>query len=71
MVVKKAAVNPLTDPAQAYPRQDALTAAATRGLLGWSPAEVALWCAVFLFVLVAVPLGVWYWQRRRRRSGIA
>ncbi len=71
VVVKKAAVNPLTDPAKAYPRQDALTAAATRGLLGWSPAEVALWCVVFLLVLVAVPLGVWYWQRRRRPPGTA
>ena len=67
--VKTEAVNPLTDPAQAYPRQDALTAAATRGLLGWSPAEIALWCTVFLFVLVALPLGVWYLQRRRRQPG--
>ena len=71
VVVKKAAVNPLTDPAKAYPRQDALTAAATRGLLGWSPAELALWCVVFLLILVAVPLGVWYWQRRRRSPGSA
>jgi phosphate transport system substrate-binding protein len=69
VVVKKAAVNPLTDPALAYPRQDALTSAATRGLLGWSPAEIALWCTVFLLILVAVPLGVWYWQRRRRPPG--
>lgn len=65
-VVKKAAVNPLTDPAQAYPRQDALTAAATRALLGWSPAELALWCSVFVVVLVAVPLTIWLWQRKRR-----
>jgi phosphate transport system substrate-binding protein len=66
VVVKKVAMNPLTDPALAYPRQDALTAAATRGLLGWSPAELALWCTVFVFVLVAVPLAIWLRQRQRR-----
>jgi phosphate transport system substrate-binding protein len=66
VVVKKVAVNPLTDPAKAYPRQDALTAAATRGLAGLSLAEVAWWSVVFLVLLIAVPVGVWYWQRRRR-----
>ncbi len=59
-------MNPLADPAKAYPRQDALAAAATRGLAGLSLAEVALWSVVFVLILVAVPLGLWYWQRRRR-----
>jgi phosphate transport system substrate-binding protein len=71
VVVKKATVNPLTDPALAYPRQDALTAAATRGLLGWSPAELALWSSVFVFVLVAVPFALWLTQRKRRSEETA
>jgi phosphate transport system substrate-binding protein len=65
---KKHVVNALTDPQLVYPRQDALTAAATKGLLGWSPAEVALWCVVFALVFIGLPLGVWLSQRRRRRT---
>ena len=65
-VAKQKAQNELTDPRLAYDRQDALDAAATTGLLGWSSTEVALWCAVFAAVLSGVPLSVWFWQRRRR-----
>jgi len=65
------AKNPLSDPALAYPRQDALAAAAAHGLGRWSPAEVVLWCVVFALVLIAFPIGVWFWQRRRRQQGSA
>ena len=48
------------------PRQTALTGAASRALSGWSPAQIALWSTVFVFVIVGVPLALWLLQRRRR-----
>jgi phosphate transport system substrate-binding protein len=62
----KKALDPLTNPQLAYPRQSALAAAASRALSGWSPAEVALWCSVFALVLFGVPLAVWVVRRRRQ-----
>ena len=59
----------LSNAALAYPRQDALAAAAAHGLGRWSPAEVALWCVVFALLLIAFPVGVWFWQKRRRGQG--
>jgi phosphate transport system substrate-binding protein len=63
---KKREKDLLTDPQFVYSRQDALTAAAGKALLGWSPAETALWCSLFGLALIGVPFGVWFWQRRRR-----
>ncbi len=61
--------NPLDNSQLAYSRQDALARAAGKGLRGWSPAEVALWCVIFALILLAIPLGVWFRQRRRRPQG--
>jgi phosphate transport system substrate-binding protein len=63
-------VNPLTGPS-AYPRQEALTKAATVALTGLSLTDVAFWCAVFIMVLGGIPLGVWVWNRRREYGGPA
>lgn len=63
---KKKAPNPLTDARSIYPRQSALANAAGRALLGWSPAQIALWSTVFAFVIVGVPLALWTVQRRKR-----
>ncbi len=60
------ALDPLTNPQLAYPRQTALTDAANRALLGWSPAQIALWSTVFVLLIAGVPLVVWFLQRRRR-----
>lgn len=62
----KKALDPLTNPQLAYPRQTALAAAADDALSGWSPAQVALWSTVFAVFIVGVPLGLWALQRRRR-----
>lgn len=66
---KKQQQDALTDPALAYDRQDHLTSAAAISLTKWSPTVVALWSVVFAVVLIAVPLGAWFWQRRRRDEG--
>jgi phosphate transport system substrate-binding protein len=60
----KRALNPLAGPG-AYKRADAIDAAASGALLGWSPVEIALWCSLFALLLVGVPLGVYLRQRRR------
>jgi hypothetical protein len=62
-------LNALTDPALAYARQDHLTSAASSSLLKWSPTVLALWSVVFAVVLIGLPLGAWFWQRRRRDEG--
>lgn len=51
-----------------YKRADGLDAAAVLGLDGWSPTEVALWCAIFAVIVIGAPLMGWLWQRRRRRD---
>jgi phosphate transport system substrate-binding protein len=68
-VAKKKQESALTDPALAYARQDHLTAAAQSSALKWSPTVVALWSVVFAGVLIGVPLGAWFWQRRRKNQG--
>lgn len=57
--------NPLDNAQLTGQRQEALASAAGRGLLGWSPLDMALWSAAIAIVLVAIPLGAWVWQRRR------
>ena len=61
----KKALDPLTNPQLTYPRQSALTAAASKALSGSSPAEIALWCSVFALIIAGVPLAVWLVRRRR------
>ncbi len=60
------ALDPLTNAALTYARQDALTGAANKVLTGWSTAEVALWSTLFVLVIAGVPLTLWLVQRRRR-----
>ena len=52
--------------AGAYTRVNAMDAAATAALGGWSAGEVAFWCAVFALAIIGIPLTAWYWLRRRR-----
>jgi phosphate transport system substrate-binding protein len=64
----KKALEPLHNPQLTLGRQTDLTGAASKALLGWSPAELALWCTLFVAVIGGVPLGAWLYQRRRRQS---
>ena len=64
----KKALDPLTNPQLAYPRQTALAGAATRALTGWSAAQIALWSSVFVLLIAGVPFTMWFVQRRRRRG---
>jgi phosphate transport system substrate-binding protein len=64
----KKLLNPLLNAALTYNRQDALTGAANKALLSWSSAQLALWCSVFVLVIAGVPIGLWAFQRRRRRD---
>jgi phosphate transport system substrate-binding protein len=64
----KKLLDPLSNAADTYNRQDALTGAANKALLGWSSAQLALWVTVFAVVIAGVPLGLWLQQRRRRRT---
>jgi phosphate transport system substrate-binding protein len=66
-VAKKKEQNALTNPILAYARQDRLISAAAKS--PWSPAVVALWSLIFAVVLIGVPLGAWFWQRRRNSTG--
>ena len=64
----KKALDPLTNPVLAYPRQTALANAASHALSGSSPVQIALWSGLFAVFLIGVPLFLWTQQRRRRRS---
>ena len=64
----KKALDPLTNPVLAYPRQTALANAASNALSGYSPLQIALWSGLFAVFLIGVPLFLWTQQRRRRRS---
>jgi ABC-type phosphate transport system substrate-binding protein len=64
---KKAANNPLSAE-NAFKRQLALQTAAASALLGFSPSEVILWSCLIALVLIGIPVGAWYWQRRRRQG---
>lgn len=63
---KKKALEPLNNPLDINSRQNQLTGVATKALSDWSPAELALWCTVFLVIILGGPLGLWLYQRRRR-----
>ncbi len=67
----KKALDPLTDPQDAYPRQTALALAATRAASAQSPAQIALWSTLFVLLIVGVPLAIWFVQRRRRQDPLA
>ena len=63
----KKLLNPLLDP-EAYNRGRRRYRAANKALLSWSSAQLALWCTVFVLVIAGVPIGLWAFQRRRRRD---
>ena len=62
----KKALDPLTNPVLAYPRQTALADAADHALSGSSPVQIALWSSLFAVFLIGVPSVIWRLQRRRR-----